>query len=308
MSGSFDSILTAYNLSSSPTQSPVDANGLDSVSASQEKNTEDPREPEDQNTEDINTTSVPNTPAQRSSIVGLETHSIKRPLLASQYIDIQALHKKLKPESKSELQKYAKASAYAILLQIAERGKALDMGQQGWDMAKRVCGFATSRSWGYSAKLREEDEKWEKLVKCCQSRLTQRRSDIKGIIKEATESKKDIVACCNRLATYGRFDSQVNITVQMYACVAFLHFALGQDGSFWKQVDITLQKVRDTHKEPRKITKWFTKVLEDDRKKYGARDTEKIGDASLEQAEINDTMASGSFVNIDVGEVTEENN
>ncbi|EGO04997.1 hypothetical protein SERLA73DRAFT_149290 [Serpula lacrymans var. lacrymans S7.3] len=309
----FEERLTAYNISSPPISPGGDADKQCTPSVHQELEPPISGCSFGISTGDSEEIMASRTPTQD------KTHSL---------INIHACQKKLKPESKQELLQFVKASAaereimqYALLLKVAEDPKRGGHGSaEAWEAllhkqidkfamhilllantasyigawpVKVLMGFVTSHLWGYPG-LYEDVEKWEMVVKYCCDCLTQHCSDIKEMILQAVDKNKDVIACCQKLPTYGQFKANVNITVQMCAQVAFIRMILElltNEESFWLQVDQNLQKV----------TKWFAGVLEDDRMKCGIGNAERIIQASKDQTNIDTAISAGSFNNINLG-------
>ncbi|KIJ64116.1 hypothetical protein HYDPIDRAFT_29004 [Hydnomerulius pinastri MD-312] len=284
------------------------------------------------------------------SAAGPDTQTLegaaKRPLGLLQYAETQAVAKKLKPEGKTELVKYATAAPatrevmqYAMLLHIAETLPATGKVAAGsWEIPTRVkknidkyafrivlsptvaiysgnpplktlMGLVSTKLWGLPKDVRSQDEKWDKLVDHARGCLTQRRSDVKGVIENsigALGEKKtlDIVALCQKLATYGRVETNINITPQFCARIAYLRQRLQKhpkDSNYWKIVDVNLANMRAKAKnDPTKISKWFASILRDDRNLYG-QGREITNEPSDEQKEIDHVLTSGEFVDIDLG-------
>ncbi|EGO30783.1 hypothetical protein SERLADRAFT_404801 [Serpula lacrymans var. lacrymans S7.9] len=286
----FEERLTAYNISSPPISPGGDADKQCTPSVHQELEPPISGCSFGISTGDSEEIMASRTPTQD------KTHSL---------INIHACQKKLKPESKQELLQFVKASAaereimqYALLLKVAEDPKRGGHGSaEAWEalLHKQIDKFAMHIL--LLANTASYIGAWPvKVLMHC--------SDIKEMILQAVDKNKDVIACCQKLPTYGQFKANVNITVQMCAQVAFIRMILElltNEESFWLQVDQNLQKVCGEHNFPVKVTKWFAGVLEDDRMKCGIGNAERIIQASKDQTNIDTAISAGSFNNINLG-------
>ncbi|KIK78005.1 hypothetical protein PAXRUDRAFT_775181 [Paxillus rubicundulus Ve08.2h10] len=171
----------------------------------------------------------------------------------------------------------------------------------------------TKNHWGLPTNVESQEDKWEKLLACARDCLTQRQSAIKYMVCPIIESldskttQRDIVTLCTKLVNYGHFKTDIIVTPQLCARIAYLRASLKnlpRSSDYWKTVDDGLQKLHDKAKEvndPSIITKRFVTILKDDRTLYGSGKDIQKAIPSTSQKEIEDANNSGTFTNVPVG-------
>ncbi|KIJ66643.1 hypothetical protein HYDPIDRAFT_166179 [Hydnomerulius pinastri MD-312] len=300
----------------------------------------------------------PVTPAPRTNPEGLDLSATsstsataaKRRLSAVQFVDVYAFEKKLKPQEKGELVKFAKASdterlimQHAILLKLTSSGVGTGAATHAvlaWEVPDKIkknidkyvmrillspnlakyfgnspiqtlMGIIKTKShWGLPADVDLHEDKWDKLVAHVRNRFIQRRSDIKTQITLSFSPQtkaQDIVTLCTKLAAYGNLGTDIVVTVQLCARVAYLRQCLKtnpKSPNYWKLVDSGLETLRTKAKEsndPAQLTKRFATILKDDRKVYGAGQDVHRAVPSESQNEIEEAISSGTYTSIAVG-------
>ncbi|KAI0048709.1 hypothetical protein FA95DRAFT_1605078 [Auriscalpium vulgare] len=169
--------------------------------------------------------------------------------------------------------------------------------------------------WGLPSDAKHNKNKMSVVLKRIQSKLTERRFNIKGILSagivtpSATPSTDpsssepravDIVELCQQLVAINKA-ANLKVTVKMCARVAFLRTILKDHntGKYWLAVDKQLEAVREKYAgDATKTSRFFALILENDRKTYGRGNMDGLsnGQANDDQAEadgIADAQAGG---------------
>jgi len=158
--------------------------------------------------------------------------------------------------------------------------------------------------WGLTPEVKETQAKFDVIVDRVQTRLTERRSDIKWVMTRfpaanVVDLTVQILAKLRRGMKHSTImDTKPNL--RLCARVAFLRKILGEDSSakYWKTVDKQLESIRvkfTAYPNPQEsISRLFQIVLQDDISLYGRVDLDGlIGvPSSAAQAEVEAVATS----------------
>ncbi|OBZ65729.1 hypothetical protein A0H81_14218, partial [Grifola frondosa] len=149
----------------------------------------------------------------------------------------------------------------------------------------------SSPQWGFTPELKETKYKWKIIVKRVQDVCTNRRHDIKKAIQasvgessdnpsiEARSNAQDIIALCVDIVAIHK-PADLHVSLAMLARVAFIrqvYIQFGNVKNFWEQVDKELANVRSKNNDDEeKISRFFGRVLQNDRKVHGPVDLGSI--------------------------------
>ncbi|OBZ68285.1 hypothetical protein A0H81_11945 [Grifola frondosa] len=254
---------------------------------------------------------------------------VKRRHSQLQYVDRQAIAKRLKPESRTSyatpiVEKEWKVpkpikdqmNKYVIRVLLSPKIGEYD-GNGPVDTIMRIL---ERKLWGLSLTVRhDEDGKWEVLLACARELVTQRKGEIKKqldaslggeeTVNGATVIKKskDIVTVAQNLTRIGikTIITNLTVTAPMCARIAFLRgvlrelpAALPKGTSYWKIVDEKLDNIRVKYKhDDHKITKHFFAILEKDQERHGSTAVSSLADAgtSFHQGEVDSYLLTGNI-------------
>ncbi|TFY58536.1 hypothetical protein EVG20_g8109 [Dentipellis fragilis] len=274
--------------------------------------------------------SLPNSSIDPSlAVISTNSMSRKRPLDPSLQIAAHwAQVKRLKPEYHQELNKASLCSEREFLLWLGashlELRQSLDElhpPEAIWMMPKnlesKIDSFAIiivlcptlsayvekevavrlmmdlinrHPEWGFTAAAKKNKQAMDAVLLRVQSKLTERRYDVKKIIKrtlpagddtaepavQKNQSSADILSLCQALVKIYKGD-ELKVTVPMCGRVAFLRTVLSEnpeDSRYWYRVDAELALLRTKYSgDPHSLSKIVKANLDLDIEKYGSIST-----------------------------------